>query len=297
VTTGVATAVQEDAPRARVGGILREIAVGGLAAIIAGVVVGGIGGRLVMRLATLLAPDTVGRLTANGNRIGTFTVDGSLLLLFFGGAVAGVVAASIWVVARPWLPTRRSHRALASVPLVLAFGTPLLIEAENPDFDILGHDPVIVAALIVLVAITGPFTVVLDDWLGRRLPTVTSGREPAFALYALVAVIGVLLTAAMTVPLLFQLGGFLAIPANPRRTARTGAPRVRTRRPVGGDRDRARRRGRPDRRRARARMTYRQSPRECGGSTGCPVRSMAPAIPTVAETTAGGSSWRWSPSS
>jgi hypothetical protein len=192
-------------------GILREITVGGLAAIIVGVVVGGVGGRLVMRLATLLAPDTVGRLTANGNRIGAFTVDGSLLLLFFGGAVAGVVAASIWVVARPWLPTNMPRRALASVPLALAFGTPLLIEADNPDFAILGHDPVIVAALIVLVGITGPFTVVLDDWLGRRLPAVISGREPAFALYALVAVIGLLLTAAMTVPLLFQLGGLLAI--------------------------------------------------------------------------------------
>jgi hypothetical protein len=211
VTTEAATAVQEDAPRARLAGILREIAVGGLAAIIAGVVVGGIGGRFVMRLATLLAPDTVGRLTANGNRIGAFTIDGSLLLLFFGGAVAGVVAASIWVVARPWLPAKRSRRALASVPLALAFGTPILIEADNPDFDILGHDPVIVAALIILVAITGPFTVLLDDWLGRRLPAATSGREPAVGLYALIAVIGLLLTAAVTVPLMFQLGGLLAI--------------------------------------------------------------------------------------
>jgi hypothetical protein len=150
-------------------------------------------------------------MTANGNRIGAFTLDGSLLLLFFGGAVAGVVAASVWVVARPWLPATRSRRAIASIPVALAFGTPLLVEGHNPDFDILGHDPVIVASLLVLVAITGPVTVALDDWLDRRLPTVTSRREPALIGYALVAALGLLLTAALTIPLYFQLTGWIVL--------------------------------------------------------------------------------------
>jgi len=43
--------------------ILREITRGGVAGLIAGVLVAGVGGRLVMRLAALLVPESAGSLT------------------------------------------------------------------------------------------------------------------------------------------------------------------------------------------------------------------------------------------
>ena len=47
-------------------------------AMVVGLLVAGIGGRLVMRLAALLVPDSVGRFTENGNVIGTITLDGEV---------------------------------------------------------------------------------------------------------------------------------------------------------------------------------------------------------------------------
>jgi hypothetical protein len=187
---------------ARIGEILREIATGGVAALIAGILVGGLGGRLVMRLAAILVPETAGRTTENGNSIGAITVDGTLLLIVFGGLLTGVVAGGIWVVVRPWLPADRGRRVLVSIPLALAFGAPLLIEGDNLDFAILGNDPVVIAMLLVLVAAAGPALALIDDSLGRRLPS--SRIRVVFVAYALVAAIGLFFTLFLTVPVMVQ---------------------------------------------------------------------------------------------
>jgi hypothetical protein len=210
-TTEAATVPGVDVRRTRLAGILREIAVGGIAALLTGIVVGGIGGRIVMRVATLLVPDAAGLTTENGNRIGTFTLEGSFALLLFGGIAAGVVAASIWVIVRPWLPGARGTRMLASIPVAIAFGTSLLIEADNIDFAILHHDPAVVASLVILIAIAGPAIVLVDDWLDRRLPAIATGREPATVVYTVVAAVGLLVTLAMTVPGMYQIGGLLLV--------------------------------------------------------------------------------------
>ena len=189
----------------RLAATVRDIAAGGLAGLIVGLVVGGLGGRLIMRLAAILAPDTIGRFTENGNRIGTVTAEGTALLIVFGGLLAGVVAGGLWVVVRPWLPVDRSRRLLVSVPLALAFGSPLLIDGSNPDFAILRHDPVVVASLLALVALAGPVLVVVDAWLDRRLPAATV-RRSALAFYTLIAAVGLLLTLFLTIPAMAQTG-------------------------------------------------------------------------------------------
>jgi hypothetical protein len=194
---------------ARVRAIVRDISIGGLTGLIAGILVGGLGGRLVMRLAAVLVPETTGLTTANGNRIGAITVEGTLLLVVFGGLFAGVVAGGIWVVVRPWLPTQRGRRALASIPLALAFGTPLLIEGDNVDFSILDRDPTVIAALLVLVALAGPAMVLIDDWLDRQLPGTRN--RPALFLYLPITAFGLFLTLFLTVPLMFQIGSAVVL--------------------------------------------------------------------------------------
>jgi hypothetical protein len=199
---------------ARIVAILRDVATGGLAGLVAGTLIGGIGGRLVMRLAAVLVPEATGEFTENGERIGAITAQGSLGLLLFGGVGAGIAAAAIWVVIRSWLPERRRDRILASVPVALAFGSPLLIEGRNPDFVILGHHPVVVASLVALVAVTGPALVILDDWLDRRLPIPSSGGGPAIAAYAVITGVGLFLMVTLVIPIMRDVLGipvFLAL--------------------------------------------------------------------------------------
>ena len=55
--------------------LVRHAAVAGIAGVISGVVVGGLGGRLVMRFSAIAGPEGVtGVPTSNGNRIGDITV-------------------------------------------------------------------------------------------------------------------------------------------------------------------------------------------------------------------------------
>lgn len=51
-----AAPVNEQTEFSRTGEVLRDIARGGISGVVAGIVVGGLGGRLVMRIAALLHP-------------------------------------------------------------------------------------------------------------------------------------------------------------------------------------------------------------------------------------------------
>lgn len=189
--------------------VLRDIARGGLAGLVVGILLAGIGGRVVMRLAALLEPESAGSLTENGNIIGSITPGGTLALIVFVGLFFGAVAGSLWVVAGPWLPATPRLRALASIPLALALGTSGLVEARNADFAILQRDPVVIASLVVLVGLFGPGLVVAERWLEGRLPHPAVGDTRVVAGYVLVAAFGLLLTFALVVPL--YLGSELAL--------------------------------------------------------------------------------------
>lgn len=185
--------------------VLRDITRGGLAGLIVGVPIAGVGGRLVMRLAALIVPEAAGSVTEQGFIIGRITPAGSLGLIIALGLLGGAVAGSLWVVMRPWLPASTHARAVVSVPVALAFGAFVLIDDANPDFPILGHDPLVVASLVVLVALFGPALVLVDAWLDRRLPHArTTGDGRIVTGFAIVTGIGLLLTFFFSVP--FYLG-------------------------------------------------------------------------------------------
>ena len=172
--------------------ILRDIARGGFAGGIVGIVVAGLGGRLVMRLAALLQPGTIGAFSENGNRIGDITFLGSLGLVLVG-LVIGLVGGTIWVVVSPWTPGTGPRRAIITMPMAVALGSFFLIEGDNRDFQVLQHDPAVIGSLIALVALVGVTVPLTDDWLDRRLPHTTSGRSWMTWLYAIIALLGALL--------------------------------------------------------------------------------------------------------
>lgn len=94
--------------------IVRKVAIGGLAGLLGGLLVVGLGGRVFMRVAALIDPSSTASLTSNGNRIGDITVGGTISFVLFAGALFGVYAAVLWVTVAPWIPGRGMIRALAN---------------------------------------------------------------------------------------------------------------------------------------------------------------------------------------
>ena len=86
--------------------VLRDIVRSALTGLIVGVVVLGPGGRIVMRLAALLDPSSAGRATENGNRIGAITLEGTAVLIIFGGLIVGLAMSVVWVAIQEWIPGR-----------------------------------------------------------------------------------------------------------------------------------------------------------------------------------------------
>jgi len=184
------------------GEILRDIARGGIAGLLVGMIGAGVGGRIAMRLAALLVPTATGGFTQNGNRIGDITLSGSLGLVLTG-AVIGLLAGTVWVVVAPWIPGTGLGRALLTIPIAIALGAIGLIEANNPDFSTLGNDPRVAAVLLTLVGLIGFLFPLVDDWLERRLPHVTVPRTGLAWTYGLVAAAGAVLILPLAV------GGYL----------------------------------------------------------------------------------------
>lgn len=176
-----------------VGEVLRDIARGGMAGAVVGILVAGLGGRIVMRLATIIVPSATGRFTENGNQIGDITLSGSLGLILFGGLFFGLAGGTVWVVVSPWIPGAGFRRAVLAMPVAVALTGISLIQGDNPDFRILQHDRLVVAMLLALVALTGMSIALFDDWLDRRLPEAGAGSKAAAALYLAVALAGGLL--------------------------------------------------------------------------------------------------------
>jgi len=129
----------------RLATVLRDIARGGLAGLIAGIVVGGVGGRIVMSIAAIINPNATGLFTENGEVIGRFTLQGTLALITFGGLGASALGAVVWVIVSPWVPGLGARRALLMAPIAVTIGSFPLNESTNSDFLIPGPRPVILA--------------------------------------------------------------------------------------------------------------------------------------------------------
>jgi hypothetical protein len=186
------------------GEVLRDIARGGIAGIIVGLLVAGLGGRLIMRLATILHEDTVGLRTENGEVIGNITLNGTLALMTFGGLGMGLMAGTIWVIVSPWIPDRGPARALATAIVAIALGTPSLIQRTNPDFFLLGYDPIVVVLLIGLVGLVGFSIALVDGALDARLPRSPRAIGISTTVYLIVTLLGLVVIVPLVVAILLD---------------------------------------------------------------------------------------------
>jgi hypothetical protein len=129
---------------------LRQTAIVVLGCAIAGALVGGIGSRLVMRLAALAAPEARGVLTENGNVVGEITMAGTIGLFIVAGVSSAILGAGAYTVARPWLPRSTIARGLVFGGYLLALMGSRVVDPGNADFVILGDRALNVALFSAL---------------------------------------------------------------------------------------------------------------------------------------------------
>jgi hypothetical protein len=83
----------------------------------------------------------------------------------------------------------------------IALGTPLLVQATNPDFLVLQRDGLVVLLLVALVALVGFSMALVDGALDARLPPAFEGTR-ATAAYLIVTMLGLALILPATVGIL-----------------------------------------------------------------------------------------------
>lgn len=123
---------------ARLAGSLRALAPVCCAGIVCGVLVAGFLGRFVMRALAATSGDVAqGLLTDADETVGEITVSGTIGFVVFVGLSAGVVAAIVLLVARPWMRVNGATAGVIAglVPLVLVGNEDF--SSENLDFSIL----------------------------------------------------------------------------------------------------------------------------------------------------------------
>jgi hypothetical protein len=156
--------------------LARHLGMATLSGVIAGVVVGGLLGRVVMRISGFTAgPALVGVTTENGNRVGDITVGGTLGLVVFVGVGTGLLGGVLYALVEPWLRRLRPWHGLAyGVGLLAALGFTTL-DPANFDFTRFGVPALNVAMFAALFVIFG----VAIAWLFDALRNLRAGTGMA----------------------------------------------------------------------------------------------------------------------
>src|SRR5688500_2393957 len=130
-----------------------------LAGLVAGVLVGGLLGRVAMRISGFAAgPSMVGARTENGNPVGDITLAGTLALVVFVGIATGLLGGILYALVEPWLRrTRPWHGLIYGVALLAALGF-TVFDPFNFDFARFGPAPLNVAMFAALFVVFGVVT-------------------------------------------------------------------------------------------------------------------------------------------
>src|SRR3990172_5844763 len=148
----------------------RSLALGTLSGFVAGLIAGGVGSRIAMRIVAITAGDAdQGAITDAEATVGEITAGGTIFLLFIGGG-AGALGGLLYLAVRRWLADAGRWRGLVFGLLLLAtFGSPI-IDADNPDFDRFGYRTLNIAMFAALFIIFGLLVAPLFERIERRLP-------------------------------------------------------------------------------------------------------------------------------
>ncbi len=161
--------------------MVRQTAIGAIAGLLVGMLVLGGGGRLFMRISAMLSdPQQQGMMTENGNAVGEITLDGTLALIIFVGALFGLIAGIAVMAVRPWLPATGPLRYLLTGVIGFAVAGPIVLEGgDNADYQRFGILGLNVCLFTTLPFLFGVAVMPVIDRLDRRispdLPGISRG--------------------------------------------------------------------------------------------------------------------------
>jgi hypothetical protein len=139
---------------------LRAAIVGGF---LAGLLVGGVGGRLAMLILRLTSTPAVRGLESDdGFVIGR--ISGATLFLLILTGVLGAIGGLVYLAVRSWIAAR--WRAAVAALVVGAIGGGAVIDPVGLDFTVLGPLPLAIAMFLALPAAYGAL---MSVWVERRL--------------------------------------------------------------------------------------------------------------------------------
>ena len=146
---------------------LTSAGVGGLAGLLAGVVWGGVGGRLAMRVLVLTSDERVRGLTSDdGFEIGVVSASTIVLLIFT--AVLGTIGGFAYGLLRVLL---RGPTWLVAIAVAIAVASgegALFVTADGIDFQVLEPLWLAIGLFVLIGAAWGATVVVVTEWLLRR---------------------------------------------------------------------------------------------------------------------------------
>ncbi len=159
---------------------------------IAGLLVGGGAGRIVMRLVAIMDPSSDVARTDFGGTAGEITLGGTLNLALIT-TMAGVAGGFAYMLLRRWIPGSGARRGLL-FGLGVALGPAIInVNEDNPDLQIFEPVLVIVAMLWLLFLLYG----LAVGWLADAFhpaPPASERRRTVMAVHGvLVAVVGLFL--------------------------------------------------------------------------------------------------------
>jgi hypothetical protein len=186
--------------------VVRTAWAGLVAGLLAGFVIGGLGGRIAMRVVTLQTDPRFDRITTDdGAQVNEISVGGTLFLAAFT-TLLGLVGALVYLIVRPALPQERRLRASTFATVTSLVGGSFVVHADGVDFTLLGQRWVSVAMFVGLLAAYGATTSLVVErlvgpggsaWRVPRwvLPVPYLAVIPGFLILAAAPVLAVLATA------------------------------------------------------------------------------------------------------
>jgi len=150
--------------------VIRSIGNGALAGLAAGLIVGGFGGRIAMRISGAMTDPGLASFarTENGNAIGEITLEGTITMFVFGAMVPSLAAGVLYGALRPWLAPLGTWRGPAFGLALLALGGSLILEPTNFDFRRFGSPQVNVLTFATLIVLLGVAVAWTAEMLERR---------------------------------------------------------------------------------------------------------------------------------
>ena len=181
----------------------RHVGSASLAGILSGLFVGGLLGRVVMRVAGFTSrPELIGVETSNGNRVGEITFAGTLALVLFVGVIAGIAGGVLYASAEPWMRSLPRKGLLFGCALLASLGF-AVITPDNFDFERFGVAPLNVLLFAALFVAFGAMVAFLYERIRRGIDGTGRSATALEGLAWLAALVGCGL-AALT---FFSFGG------------------------------------------------------------------------------------------